>query len=347
MKIAIQPRKNSYSSRWIEYCEEKGIDYKIVNCYCHDIIDQLADCDALLWHYYHECAKDVQVAKQLLFALEGSGMVVYPDFATNWHFDDKVGQKYLLESIGAPLVPSYVFYSRKDALEWISTTTFPKVFKLRGGAASDNVKLVNTPLQAKRLIRKAFGKGFRRYSPWGSLKERWRLYRLGRTDFKDCVKGVLRFFVPTYYCSVVGRDKGYVYFQDFIPDNDHDVRVLYNYGKSLAFRRVVRCGDFRASGSRVFDYEQSRVPEKAIQLAFEVARKLKIQSAAFDFVMKEDEPLLVELSFASGPSPEQNDHGYYDKELNYYPVAFNPYDFIVEGVIEEIRNKKRTIEKKI
>jgi len=341
MRIGIHDRKNSYSTRWIEYCEEKGIDYKIVNCYCYDIIEQLADCDALMWHYYHECAKDVQVAKQLLYALEGSGKVVFPDFASNWHFDDKVGQKYLLESIGAPLVPSYAFYTRKDAVEWANTTTFPKVFKLRGGAASDNVKLVNTRSQAIRLIRKAFGTGFHRYNAWGSLKERWRLYKLGRTDLKDCVRGVVRFFVPTYYCRIVGRDKGYVYFQDFIPDNDHDVRVLLNYGKSLAFRRVVRPGDFRASGSRVFDYEQTRVPRKAIQLTFEIASKLKLQAAAFDYVMKDDEPLLVELSYASGPSPEQNDHGYYDKDLNYYPVAFNPYDFIVEGVIEEIRNKKR------
>lgn len=340
MRLAIHPRKGSYSARWIEYCEENGIDYKIVNCYCNDIVEQMADCDALLWHYYHECAKDVQVAKQLLYALEGSGKAVFPDFPSNWHFDDKVGQKYLLESAGAPLVPTYVFYTRKEAVEWANVTTFPKVFKLRGGASSDNVKLVRSRKQAIRLIRKAFGRGFRRYDPWLSLKERWRLYRIGRTNLYDCVKGVLRFFVPTYYCRIVGRDKGYAYFQDFIPDNDTDVRVLYGNGRCLAFRRVVRAGDFRASGSRVFDYDQSHVPAKAMQITFDVADKLKIQSAAFDFVMKGDEPLIVELSYASGTSPEQNDHGYYDRDLNHHPVAFNPYDWIIEGVISEIESRK-------
>ena len=68
--------------------------------------------------------------------------MVFPNFNTAWHFDDKVGQKYLLEAIDAPLVPSYVFYSKEMALKWLEQTQFPKVFKLRGGAGSANVKLV-------------------------------------------------------------------------------------------------------------------------------------------------------------------------------------------------------------
>ena len=347
MKIAIHPRKGSYSTRWIEYCEEQGIAYKIVNCYKHDIMEQLSDCDALMWHYYHECARDIQVARQLLFALEGAGKVVFPSFSSNWHFDDKVGQKYLFESIGAPFVPTYIFYGRKDAMEWVKEATFPKVFKLRGGAASDNVKLVQTPARARRLIRRAFGRGFGRYSAWGSLKERWRLYRLGQTDIYDCVKGLARFMVPTYYCRIRGRDKGYVYFQDFIPDNGYDIRVSYVFNKCFAFRRVVRPSDFRASGSRVFDYGQSRVPKDAIQTAFKVANKLNIQTAAFDFVVKNGKSLLVELSYAFGAAPEQFDHGYWDEELNHHDEDFNSYDWMVDGVIEqvEIKTQQTVIQK--
>jgi len=343
MKIAIHPRAGSYSSRWIEYCERMGIDYKIVNCYKHDIMQQLHDCDALMWHYYHECAKDIQVARQLLFAMECSGKVVFPNFTSNWHFDEKVGQKYLFESIGAPLVPTYVFYTRKEALDWVKETTFPKVFKLRGGAASDNVKLVRTPAQANRLIRKSFGRGFCRYNAWGSLKERWRLYRLGRTNLRDCAKGLARFIVPTRYSRMRGRDKGYVYFQDFIPENKYDIRVSYIYNRCFAFRRVVRPRDFRASGSRVFDYGKDSVPRRAIEIAFEVARKLKIQSAAFDFVMNNGEPLLVELSYAFGSAPEQFDHGYWDEDLTHHSEEFNSYDWMVDGVLGQIKKEKELV----
>ena len=104
---------------------------------------QLSDCDALMWHFNHKSPKASKFAKQLLFSVQASGKKVFPDFNTVWHFDDKVGQKYLLEAIGAPLAPAYVFYSKKEALEWAGKTSYPKVFKLRNGAGSDNVRLLN------------------------------------------------------------------------------------------------------------------------------------------------------------------------------------------------------------
>jgi len=142
MKIAIHKEIGNFSERWIAYCEEKEIDFKIVNCYDNDIIQQLDECDALMWNHYQASETDKIFAKQLLFSLEVSGKKVFPDFHTGWHYDDKVGQKYLFEAIGAPLVPSYVFYSKESAIQWINETNFPKVFKLRNGAGSWNVELV-------------------------------------------------------------------------------------------------------------------------------------------------------------------------------------------------------------
>src|SRR5690606_22854792 len=105
---AIHHRKGSFSDRWIEYCENNNVSYKIVNCYDSDIIEQVKGFDVVMWHYHHAHPKDILTAKRILFALEHSGIKVFPDFNTAWHFDDKVAQKYLLEAIGAPLVPSYV-----------------------------------------------------------------------------------------------------------------------------------------------------------------------------------------------------------------------------------------------
>ena len=141
MKIAIHHRAGSFSDRWISYCEEENIDYKIVNAFASDIIQQLSDCDVLMWHHHHAHIKDVLTAKRILFALEHAGVKVFPDFKTGWHFDDKVAQKYLLEAIGAPLVPSYVFYDKQDSLNWAGSAVYPIVFKLKGGAGAANVKL--------------------------------------------------------------------------------------------------------------------------------------------------------------------------------------------------------------
>src|SRR5699024_3361924 len=118
MKLAIHDRPGSFSDRWIAYCEKRDVSYKKVNCFDSNIIAQLADCDALLWHHHQTMFKDTITAKRILFALEQAGVKVFPDFNTGWHFDDKVAQKYLLEAIDAPLVPSYVFYDKQKALQW-------------------------------------------------------------------------------------------------------------------------------------------------------------------------------------------------------------------------------------
>ena len=133
MKIAICDRKGSFSDYWIEYCKENDIPFKIVDVYRNDIMEQLNDCDAFMWHFSHLDYRDALFAKQLLYSVEIAGKKVFPNIKTVWHFDDKLGQKYLFESINAPLVPTYAFYTKYEALEWIEHTTFPKVFKLRGG----------------------------------------------------------------------------------------------------------------------------------------------------------------------------------------------------------------------
>ena len=160
-QIAIHHRPGSFSDRWIEFCKEKNIAYRIVNCYQSDIIGQLTTVDALLWHWHHGNPTEVLIARDIIQAVTQMGITVFPDIHTCGTFDNKIGQKYLLEAIEAPLVPTYVFFSEAAALDWIRQASFPKVFKLSRGAGSLNVKLVHGPRQAAKLVRKAFGSGFK------------------------------------------------------------------------------------------------------------------------------------------------------------------------------------------
>lgn len=58
MKIAFHHRPGSFSDRWIEYCKDNQIAYKLVNAYDSDIIQQVADCDAFMWHHSHVDYRD-------------------------------------------------------------------------------------------------------------------------------------------------------------------------------------------------------------------------------------------------------------------------------------------------
>ena len=335
MKIAIHNKSGGFTERWIAYCKKEHIVFKMVNCYASDITEQLADCHALMWHHHQGSPRDLNIAKPILFALEQAGIKVFPDFNTNWHFDDKVGQKYLLEAIGAPLVPSYVFVEKQKALDWIETTKFPRVFKLRGGAGSQNVKLVRTKAEARKMIRKAFGRGFSNYDKWGSIRERYRKWRLGKTSAFDLLKGFVRLAIPPKFTKVLGREAGYIYFQDFIPNNDHDIRVVVIGDKAFAIKRMVRKNDFRASGGGNILYEKNLFDENDIRLAFEIHNKLKSQCTAMDFVYDRGEPKILEISYGFSPEGYDPCPGYWDKDLNWYEGKFDPYGWMVEDLVKK------------
>ena len=333
MKIAIHHRPGSFSDRWIEYCKENNIPYKIVNAYDTDIVQQVDDCTAFMWHHTQCDYRDKLFAKQLIYSLEAMGLKVFPDFHTTWHFDDKVGQKYLLEAIGAPLVPSYVFYDKKEAIEWVNQTSFPKVFKLRGGAGSANVQLVPTKKDAIRLVNRAFGKGFPQFNRRGNLKERIRKYKEGKDTLWGVCKGIGRLFIPTELAKMVGPEKGYVYFQDFIPNNTFDIRIIIVANKAFAIKRLTRKNDFRASGSGMIIYNKEEIDEQCVKIAFIVNEKIKSQSIAFDFVFDADNnPMIVEISYGFIKEVYDPCEGFWNKDLNWHEGPFDPYGWMVELV---------------
>ncbi|MFW6275007.1 MAG: ATP-grasp domain-containing protein [bacterium] len=340
MKLAIHKRPGSFSDRWIPYCEDNNIPFKIVNCYDSDIIEQLKDCDGLMWHWSQGDYRAQNFARQMIISVEKMGIKVFPNSSNCWHFDDKLGQKYLLEAINAPLVPSYAFYDKKTALEWVSKTSFPKVFKLRGGAGSINVKLVKNKRYAKKLIQRSFGRGFAFASRHDGLKDRfWCLKR--DKNFKAIVhviKGFARLLLPPVGSTLLPRQKGYVYFQEFIPHNEYDDRIVIVGQKAFALRRKNRKNDFRASGSGLISYDKDQFPKKAIQIAFRTSQKLKTQSLAFDFIYdKEQNPFIVEISYAyvMGDAYDKCP-GYWDEQLNWHPDSVNPQRYIIKDFIDKL-----------
>ena len=159
-QLSIHHREHSYSDRWIAYCDMHAIPYRVVNCLDSGIMKQIASSAGLLWHWDQADPREQLVARHVIKAAEAMGVTVFPNTSTCWHFDDKIAQKYLLEAIDAPLVPTYVFYDFKEALHWIDRASFPKVFKLRKGAGSSNVKLVHSVREARALAKRAFSTGF-------------------------------------------------------------------------------------------------------------------------------------------------------------------------------------------
>ena len=338
MKIAIHHSEIGFHRRWRSYCISQNIDYKDVDCYADDIVLQLKDCDALMWHYWQTSLKDSLKAKNLLFALEHSGLIVFPNFNTAWHFDDKIAQKYLLEALDLPLVKSYHFIDKRQALDWTNTVTFPKVFKLKGGAGSANVQLVKNKWRSRILINKAFKSGFKQYDSLAALKERYRRYKDGKDTLIDVLKSFYRLFREPDYAKT-GVQRNEVYFQDFIPDNDYDIRVIVIDSKAFAIKRLVRENDFRASGSGNIMYGKENFESSLIQSSFDYAKILGIQSCGFDFVMLDGKHKIVEISYGYAIEGYENCVGYWDENLIFHEGKFDSSSWMIDSIVKEINNK--------
>lgn len=340
--IAIAKEDKGFHCYWIAYCDRNGIPYKRVDCYGSDIMEQLRGCDALMWHFSHQDYRDMLFARQLMCALETGGIHVFPDPATSWHFDDKVGQKYLLEAVGAPLVPTYIFYTRREALAWAARTSWPKVFKLRGGAGASNVMLARTHAEARRLIRRSFGRGFSPRRKWADLGERWRKFRLGKAGAVEVLKGVGRLLLPSDFDRLHPREKGYAYFQEFIPGNKFDIRVVVVGDRACALRRNVRHNDFRASGSGEIVYDRSAIDPRCIQEAFRINGLLGAQCLAYDFVFDPDNrPLVVEISYGfTAPAYERCD-GYWLRDMSWHAGSPALCDWMIEDLLEQMKQHSR------
>jgi len=342
--IAIHKSDSGFHPQWVAYCKAHDIPYKLVDCYSNEIIKDLFNCEALMWHHSHINSVDLIVAKQLLFALEHSGLVLFPDFRTSWYFDDKIGQKYLFERIEAPLVETYLFLSKEHALNWVENTSFPKVFKLRSGAGASNVQLVPDKSSAIKIINKAFRRGFPNYDSVGSVKERYRKWLLHKSTLSDVVKGIARIFIPPLYSKTMGREVGYAYFQDFVPNNGFDIRVIVIDGKAFAIKRMVRENDFRASGSGHIEYDQREIDQRCVKISFDLTLRLQSKCAAYDYVFDlGNQPRLIEVSYGFPHQSYAACPGYWDSDLNWIETTFNPCDWMVESVLYEIDAKRSSL----
>lgn len=344
MKIAIHKRRGSFSDGWIQYCRNNAIDYKIVNCYDTDIISQLEDCDGLMWHWNQEDYRALRFARQLTISLQNKNILLFPNLNTSWHFDDKLGQKYLMESINAPFITSYAFYDKRVALEWFKKTTYPKIFKLSPGASGINVFKIDNYNQAKRKVNKAFGRGYNVVNRRRKIKDRFEIFWRKRNfkAFRGLVGAVGRIIFREEIERFSSRELGYVLVQDFIPDNSFDTRLIVVGNRCFGTRRYCRPGDFRASGSGIYDNRPEIYDLTCIKLAFEISDKIGAQSIAYDFIYNGDKPVICEVSYIYCREIIAGCNGYWDRDLNYIEDDVNAERYIIEDFIKACEANKRT-----
>jgi glutathione synthase/RimK-type ligase-like ATP-grasp enzyme len=339
--IAIHHQTGSFSEQWEKYCVENAIPFIRVNIFDHGIVQHLRQerVTGLLFHVTAHMEFRTRVAAHAVCrSLELCGIAVYPNDGSYWHCDDKISQHYLFEALGVPRCINHIFYGKKEAMEWANTATYPKVFKLRCGASSSNVQLVRSKRDAVKLINKMFGSGLKAtpglFDDLATKSYKHHAKRDWKAVCKRLPATVSRIITAL---RTIPKERGYVYFQDFVANNDHDTRVVIIGKRAFAYRRMVRANDFRASGSGKFDVSPEMVDPRCIDLAFQISRKIESQSLALDFLFDDsNSPIVVECCYAFGVGFVPLIEGYWDDQLQFQRMRITPPQAILEDFLTTV-----------
>jgi glutathione synthase/RimK-type ligase-like ATP-grasp enzyme len=161
-------------------------------------------------------------------------------------YEDKKLEAYIAAAHHIPFAKTYVSHDRDDALALVEAIPLPVISKLVPSSGSIGMELVRTRDQARRVIRQAFS-------------------RNGHKSHRN------------YF-----RQKNCVYFQEFVPNDGYDIRVIVVGNWVFGYYRKVLPGDFRASG---MDLKEKRaLPPEAMKTALRLNQAVRSPMLVVDMV---------------------------------------------------------------
>ena len=344
--IAIHQNKQkfdhstSWSYVWIDYCEKNNISYEIVDCFQLDIINKLKDFGCLLWHFSGYSYRDMLFARSILYSAKQMGLKIFPDFDDAWHFDDKIAETYLLESVDAPIPLSYIFHSYNDIKKWIEEyDKFPLVAKLKSGSGSHNVKLIKSKNELLSYARQMFGNGYSSSpSVLGKAKANYQSSKGNKALMMSRIKRIPEFYRTWRSSRQFPNEKSYVFLQEFVPNDGYDLKIVV-VGDKLGFIcRHTRQNDFRASGGGNIYFDKTLIIKNIIDSAFLTSDKLDFQCMGYDYVVdsKTGTGKIVEISYGFSHQALLQSGGYFDRKGIWHDESFNaPEELLKNMIVDE------------
>jgi len=337
MVVGIHKELYGKMSRSLEIYEEilsfNKIEFIRMDSSDSNFLDQIKNIQLFIFRWsqyddYHQQAKTILPIVENVHKIK-----CFPDQNTCWHYDDKIRQYYLLKSHEIPVVESYIFWDCKKTIDWLKVTSFPVVFKLRGGAGSTNVILVDSLKSGVKLVKKIFHKGIQnqKIKSANAIQRQYFNPRKKIRRFGGDILRILRGEDPNKFWQL---HKNYAYFQKYLPGNANDTRITTIGNRAFGFIRYVRPGDFRASGSGLINYDTENIDLRCVKIALETSMKLKFQSMAYDFIFDSNgNPKICEISYNYLDKPVYDCDGYWDENLEWHEGHFWPQFFHLKDLL--------------
>jgi glutathione synthase/RimK-type ligase-like ATP-grasp enzyme len=341
MKIGIHLQGNTASSqnspferKFLDILTYNKIDFSILNINDFDFWEKLKDINIFIYRF-GGLSSELQLANTIMPIIENQlGIKCFPNQDTCWHFDDKIKQSYLFKVKKYPIIDSWVFWDKTKCINWLDTIQYPIVFKLKGGAGSTSVVLLESKREAVKVVNKIFTSGIKSQRIPSKNSLRIKNFSIGGRAMeliKIVGKRVKKLQPNRYWFPNID----YAYFQKYLPGNTYDTRVLIIGNRALAYRRINRVNDFRSSGSGNFDVTPEKIDLKHIEIAFKISSQMGFQSMAYDFIYDENgNSKICEISYTYVDWMIQTCKGYWDINLKWHEGHFWPQYFILMDLLE-------------
>ncbi len=242
-------RDYEFYPRWTKYIrfyENNGFDYEIVNLHKSDWIDRVKEFDIVMGVYSSELFHLEENRRKYYFLEKHMGKYCFPSQADLFLYEDKILEVFFAEKYNFPFAKTYISHDRDEAIALIETLKYPIVSKINPTSGSVGVELVKDRKHCRKIVDQAF-----------SIH--------GRKTHK-----------------VYFRQKNYVYFQEFIPNDGYDIRVIVVGDRVFGYYRKTPRGDFRASGMDLI--EKRDLPMDAMRIARNVNKQIGCPQLAVDMV---------------------------------------------------------------
>jgi glutathione synthase/RimK-type ligase-like ATP-grasp enzyme len=252
----VRDRNNPpYWTKYERFLRNNQFPYEYFDIHRSDWLEAAKPFDVIIWGF-EGVAPEIDEHKRKIYTLEHiCGKNCFPSFETSMWYEDKIYQYEWLKLNNFPIVETFVSHSYSETIERIKQSTYPMVSKVHVGAASLGVELVNSARQAQAIARQVF-------SPLGR-KTYWPYF----------------------------RQKGYVYLQNFLPNQGYDLRVIAVGNRAFGYYRDVPKAEFRASGMGLV--RKAALPEDAVKLAMRLIRELNLVIASVDMLRDLDGKLYI------------------------------------------------------
>lgn len=345
IKIGIHETlgRKDFSKEWCKTLIEQGVQVETINLLASDALEKAKTFDGIMWHWFHN-PSDNQSAPHILRVIEKELHIpVFPDINTSWHFDNKIAQYYLFKSLNLPTPETWLFWDKDLALEWSYTAIYPLVFKLSTGASSANVILVEDQQEASLLIDLCFRGGIWSnqiglYEKKPKLPHSMNDLRIFWYRLNHAFQYLFNRTYPPLPQPYWKPEYGYIYFQEFLPDNKFDTRITVIGDRAFGFSRINRKDDFRASGGGNIDYQLDKIDLRCVEIAFNTSKQCKFQSMAYDFLFKNNQPVIGEISYGYADWAIHDCHGHWNSNLEWIEGHMWPQTAHIEDFLNRIKS---------